>query len=162
MPLLSLLRHAKSCWADESTADHDRPLNDRGLRDADAAATLLRAGEPVSHVLCSSALRTRQTLDRLVRGGVIDAPRARIEPALYLAELDAMSSLIEAAALEAGHLLVIGHNPGIESLAGRLAGRPIFMKTASLCRFERTDAAAGAPPASPRAWRLVEQLTPRG
>jgi len=154
MPLLTLLRHAKSSWADDTQDDHERPLNDRGIRDAGAVAKELLNGEPVSRVLCSSARRTRQTLQRLLAAGVIEERHTHIEPALYLADAGRIATLVDRVTDDRAHLLVIGHNPGIEALATRLAERSITMKTSSLCRFERADAAS--------AWRLLGQSTPRG
>jgi len=154
MGSLILLRHAKSSWADGATGDHERPLNARGQRDAGAVAAALLTRERATHVLCSTAIRTRQTLQHLVRAGAVDEACARFEAELYLASAKRIERSIDAAADAGAHLLVIGHNPGIEELASRLAGHRLVMKTSSLCRFDR-DATATA-------WRLVEQLVPRG
>ena len=62
MPTLLLLRHLKSSWDDESLADHDRPLSTRGVRDGGHVAEHLRSlNARVDLVLCSSAVRTRQS-----------------------------------------------------------------------------------------------------
>jgi phosphohistidine phosphatase len=66
MNRLLLLRHAKSSWDDPSLADHERPLAPRGHRAAESMAEHLRSSVPHPDlVLCSSALRTRETLDRM-------------------------------------------------------------------------------------------------
>src|SRR5690242_6830920 len=76
---LFVLRHAKSSWDDPSVNDHERPLAPRGQR-----ATKLLANHVRSHeiqpqlVLCSSARRTRETLDGVAPGGEV-----LIEPQLY-------------------------------------------------------------------------------
>jgi len=63
---LTLLRHAKSSWNDESLNDFDRPLNRRGIRDApDMAARMKEANCRPQRLLCSPALRTRQTADHV-------------------------------------------------------------------------------------------------
>ena len=61
---LLLLRHAKSDYP-AGVADHERPLAPRGIREAALAGNWLRAHAPgVDAVLCSTATRTRQTLER--------------------------------------------------------------------------------------------------
>ncbi|HET7928962.1 MAG TPA: histidine phosphatase family protein, partial [Actinomycetota bacterium] len=66
MSRLLLLRHAKSSWDDPSLSDHERPLAPRGHRAAESMAEHLRSSVPHPDlVLCSSALRTRETLDRM-------------------------------------------------------------------------------------------------
>ena len=82
MRVLYLLRHAKSSWADDTLADHERPLANRGVRNAERmAAHLLDVHVEPDLVLCSSAVRTRQTLD-LVKRSIGEAP-VQIEDGLY-------------------------------------------------------------------------------
>ncbi|WP_300303924.1 histidine phosphatase family protein [Ferrovibrio sp.] len=123
---LWLLRHAKSAWDDPSLDDFARPLSSRGKK---ACRLLARhMGERnicPDLVLCSPATRTRQTWERLAKrlsDGVPDRIPARFEPALYLAEPTTLLALIRAAPTDCRELLLIGHNPGLEEFAGRLAG----------------------------------------
>lgn len=119
---LHLLRHAKSSWKDPGQADHDRPLNGRGRRAADAmGAFLAREGPPPTHVLCSSSARTRETWDRL-RKFLDGEPDATFEPDLYLASAAGMLELLRSRGGEAPCVLLIGHNPGTAELALKLAG----------------------------------------
>jgi phosphohistidine phosphatase len=68
MRRLHLLRHAKSSWKDTSLPDHDRPLAGRGRRAAKAIARDMREhGIESEFVLCSTARRTRETLERIER-----------------------------------------------------------------------------------------------
>ena len=68
MKTLLILRHAKSSWRDESLVDHDRPLNERGKRDAPRMGRLMRAQdlEPDA-VICSTAKRARKTADKAIK-----------------------------------------------------------------------------------------------
>lgn len=114
---LVLLRHAKSAYPDD-VADHDRPLNARGRRDAPAAGSLI-AGI-VAHfdlALISTAERAQQTW-QLARPALLVGEQADA-PELYLASADAMLSRIRDT--DASALLVVAHNPGTEILAARLA-----------------------------------------
>ncbi len=110
MKRLVLMRHAKSEWA-TGVADHDRPLNPRGRRSAAALGHWLRdAGIAPDGALCSTALRTRETLDRLDLG-----VSARFDPRLYHAEPQAILTCLRAAQGET--VILLGHNPGIAAFA---------------------------------------------
>jgi phosphohistidine phosphatase len=120
MHRLHLLRHAKSA-ADDSIDDSDRPLSRRG-RDA---ARLIGEGlpaaiGPVDLVLCSAALRTRQTAV-LVLAGFAGPPRILFEDTLYLAAPAALLRRLRRLDEACDTVLVIGHNPGLHDLAVSLA-----------------------------------------
>jgi phosphohistidine phosphatase len=113
---LILLRHAKSDYPD-GVADHDRPLAKRGIREAALAGDWIRENlPPVDAVLCSTATRTRQTLERTG----ITAPVKYIER-LYDATAGIAIEVINGAPESANTLLVIGHEPVMSSLALSLA-----------------------------------------
>ncbi|HEX5959398.1 MAG TPA: histidine phosphatase family protein [Hyphomicrobiaceae bacterium] len=122
MLTLSLLRHAKSSWSDARLKDFDRPLNERGLKEAPRIGTFMaRRGLVPALVLCSPAARARQTLN-LVRPTFKPAPQVVYEDALYLASPRAMLKRIEQVTAEARHLMLVGHNPGLQELALELTG----------------------------------------
>lgn len=111
---LILMRHAKSDWGHAGLPDHDRPLNARGAADAPAMGEWLRAqGYLPDEVLCSTALRTRQTL----AGLSLQAP-ARFLPALYHADPATMYEALQEATGQI--VLMVGHNPGIAAFAADL------------------------------------------
>jgi phosphohistidine phosphatase len=119
---LLLLRHAKSSWDDPGLVDHDRPLAPRGVRAAEKVAEHLdRSGLRPDLVLCSSARRTRQTLEALepILGDLVDV---RIENGLYGASSHELLRRLHAVDAAVSTALVIGHNPGLEDLAVDLAG----------------------------------------
>lgn len=126
MHTLHLLRHAKSSWDDESLADHQRPLSPRGLRDAKRIGKHLGTlPAPPDLVLCSSAVRTRQTLD-LVRSSLGDAT-VHVEEGLYGASAGELLERLRDLPEAARSALVIGHNPGIQDLTLDLAAPgPLF------------------------------------
>ena len=120
MHTLHLLRHAKSSWADEGLPDHDRPLAPRGVKNAKRMAEHLRTVEMAPDlVLCSTALRTRQTLE-LVAPALADAP-IELADDLYGASLEALLERLRRLPDSVGTVLVIAHNPGLEDLALHLA-----------------------------------------
>lgn len=115
MPKLIVLRHAKAI-AGFGLADIDRPLADRGRRDAGATGDWLREnGLEPDKVLCSTAVRTRETLDRLQ----LQAP-VEYSARIYDNSVDALFSLIRETPDDVGTLLLIGHNPSFHMLVGDL------------------------------------------
>lgn len=135
MLTLSLFRHAKSSWADPALDDFDRPLGQRGLDAAPAmAAFMAREGIRPDLVLCSPARRTRDTL-ALVEGSIGNPP-ATFPDKLYLPSAETLMALIQAVEDSVGHLMVVGHNPGLHALAVTLmrphAGAPAKALTAKL------------------------------
>lgn len=116
MKTLTLLRHAKSGWDDAITRDFDRPLNAKGARAAAVIGQEIRAlGLAFDHVVASPAIRVMETVEHLGHGY-----GRRIEPEwdrrLYLASASMLLDLIHALPEDAEHVLLIGHNPGLEEL----------------------------------------------
>lgn len=117
---LLLLRHAKSDYPDGVT-DHDRPLAERGLREAALAGEWIRANvDPVDAVLCSSATRTRQTLERTgITAAVEFVDRIYdASPGVVIEEINGVPSRFGD---EVSTLLVVGHEPVMSALAHGLA-----------------------------------------
>src|SRR5205809_1114648 len=120
MHRLHLLRHAKSD-RDEAVEDHERPLSRRGREAARRVGkTLKRALGGVDLVLCSTALRTRETAD-LVLADFAPSPRILFEDVLYLAGRNALMRRLQLLDEGDAAVLVVGHNPGLHALAIALA-----------------------------------------
>ncbi len=115
---LYLLRHAKSSWDDGGLDDHARPLSARGEAAARDMATYLRreAVEPAL-VLCSTAVRARQTLASLPITAEIC-----YEDGLYGASATSLLDRLHGVADVVGSVMVVGHNPGLHELAVLCAG----------------------------------------
>jgi phosphohistidine phosphatase len=120
MKQLYLLRHAKSSWKDRSLPDHDRPLAGRGRRAAKAIARHLREqGIEPELVLCSSARRARETLERIEPA--LGTGAARVEDDLYAASAGALLERLRSVPNTVESVMLIGHNPGLQELALDLA-----------------------------------------
>jgi phosphohistidine phosphatase len=118
---LLLLRHAKSSWDDAGLDDHDRPLASRGRRGAKlVAGHMHEAGIAPDLVLCSSARRTRETLE-LITPALAEETEVLVEGELYAASEDELLERLRDVPESAGSAMLIGHNPGIEQLALWLA-----------------------------------------
>jgi phosphohistidine phosphatase len=162
---LFLLRHAKSSWDDPALSDHDRPLAPRGRRAAKVVAGhLRRSGIAPDLVLCSSERRTRETLERIASslGGETSV---LVERELYGATEGELLERLRRVPETVRCVMMIGHNPGIERLALRLAGGG-----AELAKVERkypTGALAalvfegGWGELRPQAAELVEFVRPK-
>ena len=117
---LYLLRHAKSSWKHPELADHDRPLAGRGRRATKAIARHLRERQITPElVLCSTARRARETLERIEPA--LATADVRHEPQLYGASADVLFERLRALPDDVASVMLIGHNPAIEQLALDLA-----------------------------------------
>jgi phosphohistidine phosphatase len=120
MHMLHLLRHAKSSWQD-GVEDYQRPLSRRGREAARRLGRDLPAiSGGIDLVLCSSAVRTRETLDLALSGFALRPP-CLIEDGLYLADSNKLLDRLQRLGESDGNVMVIGHNPGLHELAVTLA-----------------------------------------
>ena len=120
MHRLHLLRHAKSSYP-EGVDDSERPLTRRGREAARRVAESLPAAlGALDLVLCSTALRTRETAE-LALAGFAAPPRILYEDGLYLAGRAVLLRRLRGLDESLGAVLVIGHNPGLHELALALA-----------------------------------------
>lgn len=120
---LVLMRHAKAAFP-LGVEDHDRPLAQRGHNEAPLAGKWLVDHDVVpDFILCSSALRTRQTCTWVCQQLGEKAPTPKLESGLYAAGPRSMLAVINHVPETVNTLLVISHMPGIQELALRLASR---------------------------------------
>lgn len=116
MKTLTLLRHAKSGWDDPVARDFDRPLNPKGQRAAVAVGRYMKTiGLEFDHVIASPAVRVVETLDHVGQGYGGDLAPAW-DQRLYLASTATLLDLVHDLPAGAAHVLLAGHNPGLEDL----------------------------------------------
>ncbi|MDO8680471.1 MAG: histidine phosphatase family protein [Acidobacteriota bacterium] len=136
MKTLLILRHAKSSWSDSALDDHDRPLNDRGERDAPRMGELLRQQRLTPDLIISSdAVRARMTAEAVAKAAGY-AGEIRLEPLLYGAAPDDIVVVLRTAEPNAEIVMVVGHNPGLEALVGQLTGERHDLPTAALAQID--------------------------
>jgi phosphohistidine phosphatase len=115
-----LVRHAKADWPE--VADHERPLAERGRKDAPAVGEWLAThGIAPGLTLCSTAVRTRETW-RLAAHHLPHRPKTVYEERLFDASAGEIIAVLNGVPEEVQDLLVVGHNPGIQGVAEALAG----------------------------------------
>ncbi|WP_449061027.1 SixA phosphatase family protein [Planomonospora algeriensis] len=118
MRTLIVLRHAKA--ADHTgLADRERPLTERGERDARRVGEVLaELGLQPDLVLCSPAVRTRRTAELVLPGAPVEFERD-----VYEAYADDLLALLRQTDPDVGTLLLVGHNPGVHELVMELTAR---------------------------------------
>lgn len=139
MKRLILVRHAKSSWADPGQDDIDRPLNDRGKRDAPEMARRLRERAEVPTLVMSSPARRALTTARLmVEEFGIARDEIVIEDALYEASVDTWLRAIAALPQAADAVLMVGHNPTLTDL-GNVLCKAVRIDNIPTCGVLRLD-----------------------
>jgi phosphohistidine phosphatase len=158
---LILVRHAKSAWPDD-VSDHDRPLAERGRRDAPAVGRWLAAHDDLPEVaLVSSAVRAQETF------ALLNAELARpiplvVSEEVYGAGTGSLLDLVRALGEDLGSVMIIGHNPGIGMLAALLDERRsghLDFKTSAIAII---DIGRHWTDADPGHGRLIAAAVPRG
>jgi phosphohistidine phosphatase len=136
MKTLLILRHAKSSWKNAGLADHDRPLNKRGQRDAPRMGRLLRGEGLIPDLILSST--AKRALDTAEAAAETSGFEGEIEsrPDFYMAGSEAYLRALRGLSDDYGCVLVIGHNPGLEELVETLTREAETMPSAALAQVE--------------------------
>lgn len=118
---LIILRHAKSDWP-LGVADHERPLGGRGTREApEAGRWLVEHGLYPDMILCSDAVRTRQTSTWVCHELGEKAPTPYLDSRLYDADAARALAVINETEEQVRTLMVVGHMPWVQDLGMRIA-----------------------------------------
>jgi phosphohistidine phosphatase len=132
MKTVLLMRHAKSSWKHEDLKDVDRPLNKRGKKDAPYMGELLAKKKKTPElILSSSAKRARQTAKAVAKECKYDGEIQYFD-SLYLAEPEAYIDALKKLPDELNRVMIVGHNPGLESLLQQLSGRVETLSTGAI------------------------------
>jgi phosphohistidine phosphatase len=136
MKTLILLRHAKSDWGNAGLNDFDRPLAKRGIHDAPRMGEVLKKqGSLPDFILCSPAKRAKETMELFRQAAELEA-QVEFEQNIYEASSAELIKLVRHLSDEHSRVLMVGHNPGFESLLSRLIGSDRQMPTAALACVE--------------------------
>ncbi|WP_026897994.1 SixA phosphatase family protein [Daejeonella oryzae] len=127
MKQLLLIRHAKSDWNDPSQKDFDRPLNDRGHRNApEMAHRLVKKSIIPQHIVTSPAMRAKTTANYFAEAFKIKPSGIQKEPAIYEASAESLLKVINSLDNTFDLVALFGHNPGLTTFAENLCEADIF------------------------------------
>lgn len=136
MKTLYLLRHGKSSWSDDSLADRERPLKERGHTDAALVAAHISSRHSAPEVVCSSdAVRTLETLPPFLEAWNLKKKQVSVHSELYLASQKNLVHFIKDQNDKNSALLLVGHNPGLTDLYNALVRKKDYIKNLSTCGF---------------------------
>lgn len=122
MKTLLIIRHAKSSWDSADISDIDRPLNDRGRRDAPVmAARLIKAGANIDRFVSSPAKRARQTAELFIHAFGRKEKEIKFIEELYHASLPTFKDVVAALDDKDDTVALFSHNPGITAFVNILS-----------------------------------------
>ena len=150
---LLLVRHAKSSWDDPYLDDHDRPLNERGLRNAPEVGKRLQ-GSGIRPGVWLSSTATRAISTAEIIAEQVGFPKEKIQQTkdLYHASATELQEFISGLDDQIDSVVFFGHNPGMTSLVTNLYGLPIDnIPTSGVVHLQFNEnawsATSSAPPA---------------
>ena len=122
MKLLLLIRHAKSSWENFQVKDEERPLNERGRKNApEMAKRLLKKKIPIDAFLSSTAKRAKSTAEYFAEAYGVPKKQIILVPELYMAGNEAFINTIHNAPAFANSIALFSHNNGITDFANSLS-----------------------------------------
>ncbi len=162
---LMFMRHAKSSWAEAGLSDFDRPLNERGRRDVPRMAAWLQLHRFVPQlVLCSTALRTRETTELLCQSWT-QPVEVDYRSDLYHATAGQYWSAATDALDRCRKVLVVGHNPGMQQLLVKFNRQADHFPTAAVAILTELEPTSNlgdlSPPSHFTDWKLMEFMAPK-
>jgi phosphohistidine phosphatase len=114
MKTLYVVRHAKSSWDEEGLSDFDRPLNERGKKDAPSMAKRLKEKDVVPQLLLASpAKRAFSTAKRMAKVLNFDVEKIKTDRRLYHADSEMIISVLQEIKNKHQTVMIFGHNPGL-------------------------------------------------
>lgn len=142
MKTVLLIRHGKSDWK-AGQSDMARPLNTRGIKDSATMARVVKEQcEQPDHFFYSSATRTTQTTELLIKYLKVDQDISVKCPELYLCHSEAIYDLINFAPEQDDCIAIIGHNPSISHVAADLSQeQALYLPTLAILQlsFDTND-----------------------
>lgn len=118
------MRHAKSSWADPGQPDFARPLNERGRQAAPLMGRFLRRHYPQLDLIISSPAERARETTQLARTAAQYDCALNFDARIYEASAARLLAVVNEIAEPAAHVLLVGHNPGMEDFVRLLTDAP--------------------------------------
>jgi phosphohistidine phosphatase len=136
MKTLFLIRHAKSSWGDTALPDKDRPLNDRGRRDAPKMGERLAKRDVKPDLILSSpAMRALKTAEIIAKKLDYRRKDIVVDDRFYAVAADDLLDVIHKLDDKLERVMLFGHNPELTELAHRLSSKITHMPTCAVAEF---------------------------
>jgi phosphohistidine phosphatase len=136
MKTLFLIRHAKSSWDDTALPDKDRPLNDRGKRDAPKMGKRLAKRDVQPDLILSSpAMRALTTAKIIAKKLDYKLEDIVVDDRLYAGEADDLLNVIHKLGNKLERVMLFGHNPELSELTHRFSSKITRMPTCAVAEF---------------------------
>ena len=140
MKEIVFIRHAKSDWGSEFLKDVDRPLAERGYRDAYTMCEWYRLNKPVPDLIVSSpAARAANTALMFMRHLGLTTQSFAFDDRIYEAPADRLLLVVRSLPESASRVMIFGHNPGFTNLSNVL-GENVFFDNVPTCGIVAFDA----------------------
>jgi len=135
MKEILLLRHAKSSWDNELIEDFDRPLKEKGKKDALVMAEYIKQSDLIpEYIICSEAIRTKETLDIILQKINFSSNiKISYTRKIYEADVSDILQLISETDNKFNRIMLIGHNPGMERTVVELTKKEFPFPKFSTC-----------------------------
>lgn len=134
MKTLYLIRHAKSSWDNPGQDDVDRPLNDRGKRDAPRMGKRLKEKEIYPQVIfCSHAKRAKSTARKIAKVIGYKKENIIINKHLYHASEDVLMSAVQNIDNDVKVAFLVGHNPGLTDFINSIRNDEFVLDNLPTC-----------------------------
>lgn len=134
MKTLYVIRHAKSSWDDHALPDFDRPLNERGKRDAPAMGKRLKEKSVHPSLMYSSpAKRALSTAKRIADVLGYERDKIKTDRRLYHADSEMIFSVLKELKNRHDTVLIFGHNPGLTDFVNAMQNEKMFIDNVPTC-----------------------------
>lgn len=158
---LFVMRHAKSSWNHPGLSDHDRPLNKRGLRDSPLMAQFMNRQKLAPSLILSSSAHRAKTTAELFQSHLEAPAQWEIVEDFYLAPPEIYLQHVMRIPDEISQVILIGHNPGLETLVEQLAGETHRMPTAAIAGFHTQIASWSSLPTETSSMKFLGVWRPK-
>jgi phosphohistidine phosphatase len=136
MKTLFLIRHAKSSWDDTALPDKDRPLGDRGRRDAPKMGKRLAKRDVKPDLILSSPARRALTTAEIIAKKLdYKLKDIVVDDRLYAGAVHSLLNVIHGLGDKPERVMLFGHNPELTEFAHRLSGEITHMPTCAVAEF---------------------------
>lgn len=136
MKKLVIIRHAKSDWEDTSLDDYDRPLNQRGLKDAPFIGKFLKEKSLIPDEIISSPATRAITTAELIAKEVGYEKAITPNQYIYEAYVNTMQEIVSFIRDDNNTVFLVGHNPGVSALAYMLSDLKESIPTCAVVEIE--------------------------